>query len=86
MLAKDSFAVTPKGHAGLGPLFLMEKMRRSWHPASGNWRYNLILPSGKVVGTTHGKGAKSVEFCIGCHIAVSKEQDSMFFLPEEARR
>ncbi len=29
--------------------------RRPAHAASGDWRYTLILPNGKVLGTTGGK-------------------------------
>ena len=86
VLAKDSFTVTPKGRAGVGPFFLMEKMGRGFSKASGDWRYTLILPSGQVVGTTNGRGSNNVKFCIDCHISVAGEQDSMFFLPEEFRR
>lgn len=85
ILAKDSFTVTPDGRVSAGPLFLMEKMGGNFHKASGNWRYTLIMPNGQVVGTTKGKGDKNVKFCITCHIAVAEDQDSMFFLPEEAR-
>ncbi len=85
VLAKDSFSVTPKGQVSVGPLFLMEKMKPGFMKASNDWRYTLIMPNGQVVGTTKGKGSKSVQFCITCHQAVAEEQDAMFFLPEEYR-
>jgi len=86
VLAKSSFVVTPEGHVSVGPLFLMEKMGGGFNKASGNWRYTLIMPNGRTVGTTGGKGDRNVRFCIECHAAVAQSQDSMFFLPEEFRR
>ena len=85
VLAKDSFTVTPDGKVSAGPLFLMEKMKHGFMTASNDWRYTLIMPNGQTVGTTNGKGAKNVQFCITCHQAVAEPQDAMFFLPEEYR-
>ena len=86
ILAKDSFTVTKDGRAGVGPLFLMEKMSKGFSKASHDWRYTLIMPTGAIVGTTNGKGSANVKFCIECHVAVAEDQDSMMFLPEELRR
>jgi hypothetical protein len=82
VLAKDSFSVRG-GRVQAGPLFVMEKMRAGFNEASQNWRYTLVMPTGKVVGTTNGKGSKNVEFCIGCHVVA--DTDSLYFLPEELR-
>ena len=49
-------------------------------------RVVMIMPNGKVAGTTNGKGSAAVKFCIGCHAAVAESQDAMFFLPEEFRK
>ena len=84
VLAKDSFVVRPNGNVAAGPLFLMEKMEAGFNADTGDWRYTLIMPSGKLIGTTGGKGAKNVVFCAECHLAV-EEQDSRFFLDEEYR-
>ena len=83
LLAKDSFLVR-KGHVVAGPLFIMEKMPADFNADSGNWRYTLIMPGGKVIGTTNGKGSGNVEFCIGCHMS-AEDTDSMMYLPEEYR-
>ncbi len=85
VLAKDSFTVTPTGQISVGPLFLMEKMGAGFNKTSGNWRYTLIMPNGQIVGATNGKGSNNVKFCIGCHIGVGGDQDSMLFLPAEFR-
>ena len=82
VLAKDSFALRA-GEVQAGPLFLMEKMPAGFNTESQNWRYTLIMPGGKVVGTTKGKGDKNVNFCIGCHVVT--DTDSLYFLPEEYR-
>ena len=85
ILAKPSFSVNGKGQASLGPLFIMTKMSEGWNPDSGDWRYTMIMPNGSVVGTTKGKGAGNVKFCIGCHISVAPQQDSIMLLPDEYR-
>ena len=84
VLAKDSFSVSPTGQVGVGPLFLMEKMAAGFSSESGDWRYSLILPNGKVLGETGGVGGDKVGFCVDCHLAV-EEQDSRFYLPDEYR-
>ena len=85
VLAKDSFSVKPNGKVGAGPLFLMEKMAAGFNAESHDWRYTLILPNGKILGTTGGKNSAKVGFCIECH-AVAEEQDSRFFLDEDYRK
>jgi len=84
-LAKPSFSVKGNGQGALGPLFTMEKMDVGFNAESANWRYTMIMPNGSIVGTTNGKGAENVTFCIGCHQTVTPEQDSIMFLPEEFR-
>ena len=84
-LAKDSFSVNANGTVSVGPLFIMEKMPAGFNADSGDWRYTMIMPNGAVFGTTNGRGSGNVEFCIGCHISVSPEQDSVMLLPEEYR-
>ncbi len=83
VLAKDSFVVRD-GKVSAGPLFVMEKMASGFNADSGNWRYSLVMPDGKIIGTTNGKGTRNVEFCYGCHATV-EETDSMFFMPDEYR-
>jgi len=85
-LAKDSFTVTREGKIGVGPLFVMRKMEAGWNPASGDWKYAMVMPNGAFFGETKGKNAANMTFCIECHIGMKDEQDSMFFLPEEYRR
>ena len=62
----------------------MEKMEAGFDPDTGDWRYTLIMPTGRVIGTTGGKGAAKVGFCADCHLGV-EDQDSRFFLDEEYR-
>ena len=83
LLVKDSFAVR-KGKVVAGPLFVMEKMPAGFNAESGNWRYTLIMPGGKVIGATNGKGSGNVAFCIGCHMT-AEDTDSLFYLPDEYR-
>jgi hypothetical protein len=85
IIAKPSFTISASGDAQLGPLFLMEKMSKGWHPASSDWRYTMVMEDGTVAGSTHGPNAEAVEFCVACHQPVSETQDSLFFIPEEFR-
>ncbi|MFQ5784525.1 MAG: cytochrome P460 family protein [Alphaproteobacteria bacterium] len=85
IIAKDSFVVTG-GRVAAGPLFVMEKMPVGFNADSGDWRYTMAMPDGKVIGTTNGAGSTNVEFCAECHTGVTGEKtDSLFFLPEEYR-
>ncbi len=84
VLAKESFMVTGSGVVKPGPLFVMEKMPAGFHDESGDWRYSMVMPNGKIMGITNGDGSGKVEFCIQCHIVA--ERDSMFFLPDEYRK
>ncbi len=83
VVAKDSFVVR-HGKLVAGPLFVMKKMAAGFNADSGNCRYTLVMPTGKVIGTTNGKGSNNVEFCIGCHMA-AEDTDSLMFIPEEHR-
>ena len=84
-LAKPSFSVNKGGKVSLGPLFLMEKMGAGFNEESGDWRYSMVMPNGSLFGATKGKGDAKVQFCIGCHLSVAPEQDSVMLLPEEYR-
>lgn len=85
VLAKDSFMAHANGTVSVGPLFIMEKMQSGFNAESGDWRYTMIMPNGSIAGTTKGAGDANVAFCIGCHISVAPEQDSVMLLPEEYR-
>ena len=61
-------------------------MQGGFNAESHDWRYTMIMPNGAVAGTTNGKGSKNVEFCIGCHLSVTPEQDNIMLLPEEYRK
>ena len=86
VLAKDSFRVTPQGKVQPGPLFVMEKMNAGFSPDTGNWRFTLVMPDGKIFGTTNGVGSRRMAFCDDCHRAVADSQDHLFFLPEKYRK
>jgi hypothetical protein len=84
VIAKDSFSMTPSGEILLGPLFLMEKMQPDFSPVSGDWRYTMVRPDGRVLGTTGGKGSERVSYCITCHLA-REANDHLYFVPRKAR-
>jgi hypothetical protein len=84
-VAKDSFSVSANGKVAIGPLFIMEKMSAGFHPASGDWRYTMVMPDGSIFGRTHGPGAAKIEFCAECHLSVTPDADSLMFLPEDYR-
>jgi hypothetical protein len=84
VLAKDSFTVRPDGKVSIGPLFIMEKMNKGFNKGSGDWRYTMVLPSGKIAGMTRGKGM-SMKFCAECHAGVAPELDHILLVPDEYR-
>ncbi len=84
-ILKPSFTVGADGKARPGPLFIMEKMTKGWNPATGDWRYAMILPGGKTFGVTKGPNSAGMAFCQECH-AGAKDNDMLFFLDEEVRR
>ncbi len=84
VIAKDSFSITETGGILLGSLFLMEKMPQGFNYVSGDWKYSVIKPDGRLFGETNGKGSGRVEYCITCHLVV-EQQDHLFFVPQEYR-
>jgi len=85
IVAKDNLTVTGTSKVLPGALLLMEKMPAGFNYVSGDWRYTMIMPDGSIFGTTNGVGSNKVKFCIGCHLAVEK-QDHLYFPPKQFRR
>ena len=81
-IAKDSISIVESGGTARGPLFMMEKMAPGFAPEFGDWRYTMIMPNGKLFGTTRGSGSSAVKFCGECH-AQAAALDYLFPLPEE---
>lgn len=81
MVVKDSFSLAASGGLARGPLFTMEKMTPGFFPAGGDWRYTMIMPNGKVFGSTNGEGSAAVAFCAECHKQAAK-RDFLFDLPD----
>ncbi len=79
ILAKDSFVVQG-GRARPGPLFLMEKLPAGTSPATGDWKYAMVTPDGRLVDEP-----RQVRFCADCHMSAA-DTDSLFFMPEKYRR
>jgi len=85
VIAKDNLTVMSDGKTYPGALLLMEKMPADFNYVSGDWKYTMILPDGSLFGTTNGVGSNKVRFCIGCHLAVEK-QDHLYFPPKRYRK
>ena len=83
IIVKPSFTLEG-GKPKPGPLFVMEKMKKGWNPATMDWRYAMILPGGKTFRVTKGPNGARVAFCQDCH-GTAKNTDALMFLPEEAR-
>jgi len=83
--AKVSFTIDRSGAVKQGPLFVMEKVARGALPDTGDWRYTLVLPTGKVMGVTGTETGDKVKFCHDCHASTADTQDSLLYLPEEYR-
>lgn len=86
ILAKDSFVVNDNGRVIFGALALMQKMPPNSATPPGNWRYTLILPDGRLFGSSDADEAEKVRFCQSCHAALKNTQDSLFFIPQQYRR
>lgn len=85
IIAKDNLTVMSDGKTYPGALLLMEKMPADFNYVSGDWKYTMILPDGSLFGTTKGVGSNKVRFCIGCHLAVER-QDHLYFPPKRYRK
>ena len=83
IVALDSFSVIHSGATSRGPLFLMEKMPAGFWPEAGDWRYTLIMPNGRLYGSSKGQGNAAMQFCADCHEQAA-ERDYLFALPEPA--
>ena len=81
VLAKDSFVVNDLGRVLVGALALMEKMPPGFNPESGDWRFSMILPDGRLMGRTGGPDEFAVRFCQDCHRDAGSGQDYLFFMP-----
>jgi len=81
VLAKDSFTVTDDGEIYAGALFIMEKLAEGKSPASGDWRYAMIMPDGSLFGDSAVEGDNSMKFCQDCHNRV-KTRDYLFLIPQ----
>ena len=81
-IVKDSISVVESGGVARGPLFMMEKMPAGFDPKNGDWRYTMIMPNGKLFGTTLGVGNSAIKFCAECHAQV-EDRDFLFELPEQ---
>jgi hypothetical protein len=84
VVVKDSFIVERDGAMRPGALFVMEKMPEGFNYVSGDWRYAMIMPDGVLFGETHGEDSERVDYCIGCHLAVER-QDHLYFVPRDFR-
>ena len=60
-------------------------MGKGFLKASDDWKYTLVMPNGKIVGKTNGRGSANVKFCYECHMSVAEDRDSMMLIPEEFR-
>lgn len=86
VLAKDSFVVTDEGRVLYSALGLMEKMTAGFNPSGGDWRFTLILPDGRIFGSTNADDDYTVEFCQKCHEDAGADQDFLFFMPYKYRQ
>jgi hypothetical protein len=85
IVIKDSFTVTGRGQVMTGPLFMMEKMPTGFRSLAGTWRFMMLRPDGTIVGLTGGVNENAVRFCAECHVKAGKDQDYLYFMPDEAR-
>ena len=83
VIAIDSFRVIPSclplsitaDAVEHEPLFVMEKMGSGFNPASGDWRFSMVMPDGGLFGETKGVGHDRVKFCANCHQGAKSGHD-----------
>lgn len=85
ILAKNSLIVTPEGRVGFGSLAILEKMPAGFNPDTGDWRFTLVLPDGRLFGQTNDDDQVAVKFCADCHQDAGPKQDFLFFMPQRYR-
>lgn len=79
VIAKESFGISKKGKARLGPLFLMEKVAKGKSPKTMDWYYSAVLPNGKPLKIN------PVKACSKCHMENFSAQGGLGYPVEEAR-
>lgn len=85
ILVKDSFTFTSDRALFAGALFIMEKLPPGASPATGDWRYAMVMPDGSLFGDTRDDPKKRMAFCHDCHDSQA-HADFLYFLPEDYRR
>jgi hypothetical protein len=85
VLAKDSFMISKDGRVIYSSLAIMEKMPQGFNPGAGDWRFTLVLPDGRLFGSTHADDEYTVEFCQKCHEDAGADHDFLFFMPNKYR-
>jgi len=83
--AKESFTIDGAGEVKLGPLFFMEKVAPGALPETGDWKYTLVLPNGKVMGVSGTETGDKVKFCHDCHAETAATQDALLYMPKKYR-
>lgn len=77
VLAKDSFESQGGKPGAKGPLFIMEKRKKGYDVANGDWHYATVGPDGAVTMSGSGKEGSPTQFCAACHQA-AKVNDYVF--------
>ena len=79
LIAKESFTVGEDGKATAGPLFFMEKTAEGASPATNDWYYYAVSPSGAPMAVN------VMTACNECHMENFGDRDSLGYPIEEAR-
>jgi hypothetical protein len=77
VLVKESFEAEAGKPGARGPTFVMEKRRKGYDAAHGDWHWAIVEPGGAVVMTGSGKEGSPTSFCAACH-AAAKTNDLVF--------
>ncbi|MGQ0544485.1 MAG: cytochrome P460 family protein [Betaproteobacteria bacterium] len=77
MLMKEAFDDQGGKPGAKSSVFLMEKRKKGYDAANGDWHYAVLDPKGAVQMTGSGKAGASTQFCSQCHQA-AKANDYVF--------
>lgn len=77
VLVKDSFADAGGKPGEHGSVFVMEKRKKGYDAANGDWHYAVLGADGAVQMTGSGEAGSPTQFCAACHRS-AKANDYVF--------
>ena len=77
VLFKEAFTAQAGKPGAKGPAFVMEKRKKGYDAANGDWHYAMLDPAGAVQMSGNGETGAATNFCAACHQS-AKANDYVF--------